>query len=277
MINLVLILIASFLWSTSFPVIKYALRFSHPFDLLFIRFAFASFFSTLILLVTDRSFSPLKNKTIAFLGMVNVLGFISQFYGQRLTTSSNASVLSNTSVIFTAILSLLILKEKFNIRKVMAGIFAIMGVFIISTGFRWEIGSTLKGDMLVLLSAVCWAIFTILNKSILSKERAQNIVLGIMIWTFIFIIPYSLFIKNTISLKTVLLGLYLSLFCSIIPLYLFNLALKKIGAFSTVLYLSTEVIFAVFLSFIFLDEKLTFYFLLGTLLVLSGISLNPQN
>lgn len=77
-------------------------------------------------------------------------------------------------------------------------------------------------------------------------------------------------------MKTILIGFYLSLFCSIIPLYLFNLALKKLGAYSTVVYLSTEIIFAVTLSIIFLKEALTIPFVAGSILILIGIYLNPQ-
>lgn len=276
MLNLILLLISSFLWSTSFPIIKYALRFSNPLDLLFIRFAFASLFGILIIISTKKGFSILKNRSIVFLGLLNVLGFIFQFFGQRLTTSSNASVLSNTSIIFTAFLAVLILKEKIDLRKGVAGLLAIAGVTFISTGFRFQFSSTTKGDFLILFSAICWAIFTIANKRILYKNNAQNIVLGVMIWTFLFLLPYSPFFGSHVPFKTILIGLYLSLFCSIIPLYLFNLALQKIGAYSTVVYLSTEIIFAVSLSIIFLKEKLTIPFVLGSILILTGIYINSQ-
>jgi len=276
MLNVVLILISSFLWSTSFPVIKYALKFSDPLDLLYIRFAFASFFAALMVLASDKKFSILKNGSIALLGFLNTLGFICQFFGQRLTTSSNASVLSNTSIIFTAFLAIIILKEKISLKKAIAGLLAITGVTFISTGFRFELSSTTRGDLLVLISAICWAIFTIFNKVTLSNSNARDIVLGAMIWTFLFLIPYSPFIGKEIHLNTLLIGLYLSLFCSIIPLYLFNLVLKKLGAYSTVVYLSTEIIFAVTLSIIFLKEALSIPFVTGSILILIGIYLNPQ-
>lgn len=91
-----------------------------------------------------------------------------------------------------------------------------------------------------------------------------------------YLLPYSPFLGKGVSLKTILVGFYLSLFCSIIPLYFFNLALKKLGAYSTVVYLSTEIIFAVTLSIVFLKEVLTIPFVAGSILILIGIYLNPQ-
>lgn len=210
------------------------------------------------------------------LGLLNMAGFISQFFGQRLTTSSNASVLSNTSIIFTAFLAIFLLKEKINWSKVLAGVLALTGIVLISTGFKLEISISTRGDFLILLSAICWALFTITNKVTLSNTNARNIVLGVMIWTFVFLLPFIPFLGEKIPFKTILVGLYLSLFCSIIPLYLFNLALGKLGAYSTVVYLSTEIIFAVTLSIIFLKETLTLSFVIGSILVIGGIYLNSQ-
>ncbi|MGQ9617598.1 MAG: DMT family transporter [Candidatus Aminicenantia bacterium] len=277
MLTVIFAFISSFLWSTSFPMIKYALSFSNPIELLFVRFFFASIFALFIGFFKRRDFKFLGNRSFAFLGILNALGFLSQFIGQKFTSSSNASVISNTSIIFTAILAVLILKERFSLRKGVAGLLTFAGIIGISTGFKFSFSPTLNGDLLILISAICWAIFTISNKVVLSNKKAGDVVLGVMVWTFIFLLPYSLFLNSNMSFKTVLVGLYLSIFCSIVPLYFFNLALKRFGAYSTVIFLSTEIIFAVSLSILFLGEKLNFPFVLGCVLVMAGIFLNPQD
>ncbi|MFQ6082537.1 MAG: DMT family transporter [Candidatus Aminicenantia bacterium] len=275
------LLLAAFLWSTSFPIIKYGLGFSNPFELVFLRFVFAAGGVLIFFLWKGIiHWSVLKNRTLILLGVINTAGFIFQFQGQNLTTSSKAAILIHLNVIFVAFLSKFILKEKLNFKKIMAIGFSLTGVILIGTHLKISSFTQInfKGDMLILLAALSWAFYIIFSKKIVSLISPKEIVFGVMIWTFLFltIVTVPSGKVSFSSLSTILIALYLGIFCSIIPYFLYTFSLKKITATTSSIYLLIEMVFAVTLSVLFLKDRLTIFDLIGSIFIITGIYLGSN-
>ena len=89
---------AVLLWSTSFPLIRWALFSVDPAPLVATRFLVATLGALAALPVLRRPFpwQALRDPRVWLLGFLTALGFALQFFGQSLTSASMAAVLVNT-------------------------------------------------------------------------------------------------------------------------------------------------------------------------------------
>jgi drug/metabolite transporter (DMT)-like permease len=140
-------------------------------------------------------------------------------------------------------------------------LFGILGVFLITTNLDFKtLGQgAIVGDLLVLLSGVVWAFFTVYNKKLVSN--AKDIIQPIMWILFFTLLPLlpSLYFSTSsplqLSSEAWLAIAYTAVFCWVIPYYLWSEALKSISAVSSTIILLTEVIVALAISPIILPHN----------------------
>ncbi len=274
-----LLVLASLLWSTSFPVIKAGLKYSSPIELVFIRFLFAGVIGLLILLrITRGSIFPiLRNRTIIGLGVINALGFYLQFTGQAHTLAAKAALLVNLYVIFVGFVAYWVLGERPQLYHILVLVLALIGVsftIIGSYGIHETFNAEgVQGDLLILAAAFVWAFYIVYSRKIASEYPPTVIMAGVMFWTMIpLLLMYILLDRTfTIPIKAVWIGFYLAIFCSILPYTFYVFALREIEALPSSIVLLLEIIFAVFWSFLFLGERFKLEEILGGILVMSAI------
>ena len=131
-----------------------------------------------------------------------------------------------------------------------------------------------SADFLIILSAFCWAIYTILGRKLLEKYDPFTLT------TYVFVIGTLLFlpfvynkIDINFSWKEIIIILYLALLCSVLAYVGWYKAISKIGASSAAIYLNLIPLFAMFLSYFILNERLTLFIIVGSLLIIYGIYL----
>lgn len=150
-----------------------------PLVLTFIRFLMASLFFIAVILLMGHGrklYMALRGRfwTFAFLGLAGVFGEgASQFYSLQYTTAARSCLFANTSPILTVILAALFLKEPIRKRAVMG---MIIGFFAMLMGMGGQPGSDqymeksrYLGDVLALLSAVCWSAYTVGGESVTKR------------------------------------------------------------------------------------------------------------
>ncbi|MGB9589703.1 MAG: EamA family transporter, partial [Candidatus Hydrothermia bacterium] len=103
---------AVILWSTSFPVIKWALFYTNPGPLLAVRFIIAGISALSLFAILQKPFPwhILRKKEIWAMAISNAMGFALQFFGQDLTTASKAALIINSYVISVALVAPIFLK-----------------------------------------------------------------------------------------------------------------------------------------------------------------------
>ncbi len=265
---------ASLLWGTSFPAIKLGLNqnFS-PIWFLFLR----NIISLFIAVVMFHKFIKIKKllkKSIIFLGLFNALAYLFQFVGQKYTYSSNAVLIVHTLFVSVAVISYLFLKEEMGIQKILALIFAFIGIFTVSTQGSMRISSVSKGDIILLGAPLFWGAFIVLSKKLLNDGESEEFLLvAITFWTTIFLLPSVLFVKPDFSKNLVLLSLYLAFFCSILPFIIYLKALNVKEPTTASLWTLLEVLFGIVFSIILLKEKIGFYMVVGGAFIGAGILL----
>jgi drug/metabolite transporter (DMT)-like permease len=270
--------IASSLWGTSFPAIKIGLQYTDAYTFVFLRFLFASLFMLVVMLLTKNfSFNFNKKRLILLLGITNGTAYLLQYLGMVSAFASKSSLFVNLSVVWVALLSPIVLKERIG-RKKLAGVIAsLLGIMLVTTNL--DFGSLglgeVVGDLLVIGSGVLWAVFIVYNKPLVTESK--NMIQS-MTWLLLFtmlpllpVVPFSA--ENFLSLtwEAWVAIIYTALFCWVVPYYLWLKGLKNISTVTSAVILLNEIIVAVAISTIFLGEVMTAVSAVGAIFIILAI------
>lgn len=275
-----MLIIATFLWSTNFVLGKYLVSVS-PLLIGSARFTVAAMIFLPILIKSKTKFPLGKLSWILLLmGITGVFLFNPLVYlGLHYTTSINATLINSLTPLTVTVISYFGLKEDFHTSTLLGLILSIFGVaFIASQG---DLSRLLNlqlnlGDMIILLASTLWAIYTVLVK-VSSKELTSAQSTGLsMIAGLIFLIPATA-IQNTLqplphlSTPLILILIYLGIFPSVAAFLLWNTAVGKIGPTQAGLFTNLIPAFNIILASQFLREKIYAYHLFGFLLIFAGV------
>jgi drug/metabolite transporter (DMT)-like permease len=286
-ISLLLVLV-SLVWAGSFVAVRITVKEISSVDLGFLRFLVATPFMVLILLLSKKETRlPIKDfLSLSVLGLTGVtLLYIFQFIGIEQTTASTAAVLINTNVIFVVILSATFLKENFSFKKSIGIALSFFGVLVVifaqMTNESIIFSNVfLIGCIFMVLSALCWAIYSIVGKKLLDKYDPFTVTTYAFILGTIFFLPVVLpditDVVQNISFNGWISILYLALICSVFGYVAWYYALSKIEAGRAVIFLNLIPLFTIVISF-FTGEIPTFLFLIGASLIIYGVYLTQKN
>jgi len=267
-----LLFLSAIMWGSSYPIIKLGLNKGlSPVGFL----GFRLFLATLIIIPFVHkkiNIRELKSKKMLILGFTNAGGFLFQYFGQKFISSNMAAIISNLLIIFVAILSFLILKEKINLKKGLGILISFIGLGIVSNLSFTNLSSN-AGVFIMLISPIMWAFFVIYSKDIASEDSFIEYLFPIYFYTFLFILPFAFISGFNITILSTSISLYLAIFCTVVPYFLFLKGLKYIQATTASIITSFQILFSVFFAYFFLGETLTIRFLLGMILVFLSIFL----
>jgi len=286
--SIVMLLSVVLIWAGSFIFIKVGLREIPPITLALIRFAVAfpvlvivSLFSKNGKKVNIAWRKDFYSFTVLALTGVTLL-YIFQFYSLQFTTAAAGAIIINTTVIFMALLSAAFLREALNKKKVSGILLAFLGVFIVmSEGSHGVFGFEpleLVGGMLMIISAFCWAIYTVLSKKVLrvySPLTTNAIVFGL---GTLYLIPLSLIespleFLSRASWHAWSSVLYLGILSSAVAYVLWSKALTRLETAKVGVFLYGIPVLTMIFSYFFLGEAITYTGILGLALVISGVYL----
>ncbi len=280
----IFVLLSALLWSTSFPVIKTALKYAGPLELATYRFFFAALFADIFLLLKiEKKRGKLRISPIFLvLGLTNALGFYLQFQGQLYTSASKTALIVNLYIVFAAIIAYFLLRERLDKSRLLSLALALTGMTAITTHFNLSTlrGGSIRGDLLVLGASLVWSLFIVLTKIAsgrFSGPRASAILMNL---TFLFLLIPSLLtgaLRGLPSSRALIYALYLGLFASFIPYSLYITALQKLEVLSSSILLVIEIVLAVLWSWLFLGETLTLLDLFGGILIGAAILLQGKS
>ena len=278
---------ASFFWSGNFFAGKIAyLSDLTPFKLGFFRWLLAM----LILLPFTyseiiRNYSYYKKNILlmTFLGFLAVTVFNSLTYISLQTTLIiNSTLMASIAPVLMIGFSWLIFKTKTTILQ-FAGIFlSLLGAFSII--LKGNINNLFNlyftsGDVWMFTAVVSWCLYSVLLKKI-DNSISQLASLQVMvILGLVFIFPlYIIENYNTSFLPTqkidFVIIIYVAIFASIIAFFSWNKGVSIIGPNRSSLFLHLIPVFSSIWAVSFLNEKFSFFHLIGIIFILSGIILS---
>lgn len=276
---LLLTIIASSLWGTSFPAIKIGLQFMDAYTFVFLRFFFASLIMFAIVLFSKNFTFNFNKRLILFLGCINGIAYLLQYIGMSYTSASKSSLLVNLTVVWVALLSPILLKEKIGRKKLSGVILSLLGIVFVTTNLdcqSFAIGN-MMGDFIVIAAGMIWAIFILYNKPLVNETK--NLMMSLT-WLLFFtiiplmpVVPFSA--KNFLTLPWEAWSaiFYTAIFCWNIPYYIWSKGLRKISAVTSSVILLNEIVVSVIISTIFLGDSLTVVTGIGAVFIMFAIML----
>jgi len=158
--------------------------------------------SSVALLLTSLLFSlrdwrivkKLTKKQWLLLSVIGLVGgsipFLLFFKGLSLTNVVMGSFLHKTMFIYVAVLSFIFLKEKIDKSFLLGGVFLSLGNLLLFNGLSFSIN---RGDLLILLAALFWAIENTISKYALRELPSRIVAWGRMFFGSLFICLFLLF------------------------------------------------------------------------------------
>lgn len=278
----VIILLPIVFWAFAFPFIKIGLRELSPINLTILRLFLTCGVFLMFLCVFPKKFSPIQKKDILPLFLLGFFGLVVYHlglnYGEIYISPSVASLIIATIPVFTVIFATLLLKEKMT-KKIAVGVpLSLSGVVIISltgtSGNPFEV-TYLFAALAVLISAFVGAGYTIAGKRLLQRYSALSLTVYAFLFGSLGLIPFlsSSLITEVGALSSAGWGavLFLALFPTVIGYILWYVALEIKTASEISVFLYFIPVLSTIISYFLFQDSITWLFLLGGLLVISGL------
>ena len=207
------------------------------------------------------------------------------FLAGETTTVTNMGIIYTSSPVFIILISAVFFNEKVNLTKIIGLILCLIGVFAIIIKGDFDLLLNLNftiGDLWMLGAAIGWALYSIYlfywKTQLPILQRFTLVAFFGAVSLFPFYVVEEILIQQTVfNLQFFMWAIFAAVSPGIIAFTLYTMAQKKLGASLTGFTLYIFTIYAAIYGFIFFDEQLEFYHLLGTFLVFIGVYLAKKN
>lgn len=203
--------------------------------------------------------------------------------GLSYTSPLHASLLTLISPILITVFASVILREKLTVLKAAGLILAAAGSVLLLSGKETKVGDNfILGDMLIIGSAVAYSVYFILVKPLMDKYSPLVITRWIFTFGLVMIWPFCLSEVAEINFPQFNTLNWLILFLIIVPgtflAYIFNVyGIKVLNASKAGAYIYTQPFLAGIIAVIFLNEKITLYKIIATILIFAGLFLAQKS
>lgn len=238
-----------------------------------LRFTFASIILFIYIKTKKLSLRVSREqiKLILFMGvigysMTSILLFISYNY----IDVGIAGMILHTYPLMVMILSIIIYKEKFKLKKFLYLMVTTIGVFIM---LDIKVGSiNTIGVVLVLLSALCYAIYVLGA----SNDKVKNIdsyvmtfyisIISAIVGSTTGIVTNSF--NNSINFYGIISILLIAFISTVVALMAFLKGVKLIGPTNSAIFSALEPIVSLVLGVIILGESISFKIIIGSAIII---------
>ena len=166
------------LWALNFTVSKYVLTHGlKPLAFSSTRYFAAAALFVAITSVAERSLAVRLPDLLLMLGLavvvlVNQLGFI---YALKFTTASTVALLFGALPIFTGLFASLVGVDRLSRRFAAAALLSFSGVAFVAIGSSRGLSTDVKGDLLALLGAATWAVYSVAISPLMRRYSPYRI------------------------------------------------------------------------------------------------------
>ncbi|RHG34256.1 DMT family transporter [Fusobacterium varium] len=273
------------IWGTTFISTKVLLSHFTPIEILFFRFSLGFIALLLIyphkLVLTDKK----QEKLFMLAGLCGVtLYFLFENIALTYSFASNIGVIVSISPFITGILTHFFLKqEKLKLSFFLGFFVSITGVALISFNGSTVLKLNPIGDILAVLAAATWSVYSIVTKKISDYQyNTIQVTRRIFFYGLIFMLPALFFFDFHIGIdrfkEPLLLFniLFLGFGASAVCFVTWNLSLKLLGVLKTSVYIYAVPVITVAFSAFILKEKITSIAMVGTFLTLAGLFISEN-
>ena len=269
------------IWGTTFVATKVLmLNGLSPAQIFTLRFSNAY---VLMLCFNHRRFLADSWKDEAKMALLGITGGSLYFYSENeamnFTTTTNTSLIVCSCPLFATLLVRMVYKDssRIHIVQLLGSLLAFVGMIIVVLNGRFVLHLSPVGDALAFTACMCWAIYSLLMKSVSNHYGAAFITRKVFFYGVLTILPYYLFIPGfppiEIFCRPQVFGnlLFLGCLASMICFLTWNWCISKLGTVKATNWVYFNPITTMIFASWVLNEKITPYFLVGATCILLGM------
>ena len=208
------------------------------------------------------------------------LYFLTENSAMIYTTTTNTSLIVCLCPLFAALLIALFFRsQRLHGVQIVGTVMAAIGVIIVVLNGHFVLHLSPLGDTLAFGACLCWALYSLLMIPASYRYETMFITRKEFFYGLVSMIPYFLFFSDLPSLSIVMRPdvlanlLFLGCVASMLCYLMWNWVIKKLGAVIATNYVYFNPVTTVIFAWLILSERITVYFLIGTILILAGMYL----
>ena len=172
------LMLAAVFWGANYAATKYAAEFMPPLLVVALRFTAGGILMVCLLrfLEPADTLKPKDFLPVAALGVLGVaIGQTAFTFGVSMTTAANTGLIFATAPIWGLLLGLLLGLERPALRGIVGVGLSILGVGIVFYEGLGAEGTSLAGDLFVLLAAMAFGCYTVLSMPVLERHSPLTV------------------------------------------------------------------------------------------------------
>lgn len=209
--------------------------------------------------------------------------FLTENESLRFTTATNTSLIVCSCPLFAMLIIALFYKsERFSRLQALGSLLALIGMAAVVLNGHFVLHLSPLGDTLAFSACICWALYTLLMKPIMGRYPAMFITRKVFFYGILTILPYYIFVPDMPSLDVLMRPevalnlLFLGSVASMLCYLTWSWCMKGLGAVICTNWVYVNPITTIIAAWLILDEQITVYFLIGSILIIAGMYLSSK-
>lgn len=278
------LVLVAVIWGLNFSVMKIGLREIAPMAFNALRFPLAAVAAALMLRAQGRTMLPRPRdwRVVAPLGVLGHVLYQACFVSALdMTLAGNAALVLATAPLWVVLLSALLRYEKANPMVLAGGGATLAGMALVIGGGPAALGFSLEGDLLMVVSAILWALYLVLSRPATQRHGA----LEMTAWTLWAGTPLIVLMGardlarmdwGAVSLAAWASVAYASVFTIAVAYFLWYRAVALIGQSRAAVYVNLVPVVALASAWIWLGETPALVQVAGAAVILSGLLISRR-
>ena len=208
------------------------------------------------------------------------LYFLTENSAMIYTTTTNTSLIVCLCPLFAALLIALFYRsQRLHGIQIVGTVLAAVGVVIVVLNGHFVLHLSPWGDTLAFAACLCWAFYSLLMIPASQRYDTVFITRKVFFYGLLSMAPYFLVYPELPPLSVVLRPdilsnlLFLGCVASMLCFLAWNWVIRKLGAVVVTNYVYFNPVTTVLFAWLILSERITIFFLIGTILILAGMYL----
>lgn len=280
------LLLMTIIWGGTFVIVKESLSDASPVMFVAFRFLIAGSVLLPIVLLKEKKLNREALLPGTFLGALLFLGFVTQTIGLKHTSATKSGFITGSLVVMVPIFQTII-EKKIPTRGAMMGTALVfLGIVFLSSGgssitnFLQELGGNFNfGDTMTLICAAFFALHVVYIDILSPKYSFWTLLvsqlLSVSVMSFIAAFAFDISSYENIEVRFssyLVFGLlYTSLLATLLNIGMQTKFQKVVSPTKAGIIYSFEPVFAGIFAFFLLNEKISNFGLLGSVLIFSGL------
>ncbi|MHA6260309.1 DMT family transporter [Sporosarcina sp. CAU 1771] len=267
------------IWGSGFAAIRAGLLGGYtPGHLVLVRFLIASSVFIIYAAWPGTRFKLPKKEDILKICLLGWVGIsVYHFgitFGEETVSAGTAGMLIGSAPIFTALIAVVLLKERLSAFAWLGMLVGIIGILLITIGSEGASFAISKGALLILMAAIATSIFFVFQKPLLARYNAIELT---AYFTWAGTLPFFIYFPGLLdgiqgaTLEANISAIYLGIFPAAIAYVTWAIALSigNTGSVASMMY--AEPVVAVIVAWFWLKEFPSALSIVGGLIAISSI------